>query len=331
MRFRFFATFSFILFFPLLASAQALGGSLGSTDPFTVSVNPQYPAPYSQATLSFLSTSLDLANATMTVSVNGATTYQGSIQPVSVTLGRAGSVTSVNVVVTSAGTPYTQSLVIQPEDVSLIAEPIASVPVLYPGKPFVPLEGSTRVVAIANMADAAGKKLDPATLSYTWTVDDTQIADSSGIGKDAVIVASPLQYRERSVSVVVKSQQGNLVGGDTLSLAPEQPSVHLYANDPLLGILFDHALTDTYAISGTEASLYAAPFSFPLVNGAPTLEWFLDGSTAQTGSLITLRPAGSGQGSASLSLTASSGSSVEATADLPISFGTAQSSNFFGL
>jgi len=300
-------------------------------NPFTISVTPQYPAPSNIATLSFLSSSLDLSNATMTVSVGGKQTYQGSIQPTVVATGKAGSVTSVKVTITSGGTPYTQSLVIQPEEVSLIAEPISSAPVLYPGKPLIPLEGNTRVVAMSNFADAAGKKLDPATLSYSWTVDGALIANSSGIGKSSILVASPLQYRMRSVSVVVQSQVGNLVGGDALSLSPVDPSVRIYENDPLLGIRFDHALSMSYTIRGAEASLYAAPFSLPITGGAPLMHWFLNGTAAQTGNLITLRPSGNGQGSASLSLTAGTGTSL-ATENLSIIFGAVPSSNlFFGL
>lgn len=315
---------------PILVSAQALGG-LGNTDTFTVSVTPQYPAPGSSATLSFLSSSLDLANATLIVSVGGKQTYQGSVHPVAVVLGKSGGATSVKVTISSAGTPYSQSLTIQPQDVVLIAEPLSSAPVLYPGKPLVPLEGNTRIVAVANVADAAGKVLDPATLSYSWTVDGVQIANSSGIGKSAVIVASPLQYRDRTVSVVVQSQVGTLVGGAELSLAPQEPSVRLYENDPLLGIRFEHALSATYAINGTEASLYAAPFSLSLQGGMPLIQWFLNGTAAQTGSLLTLRPTGSGQGNASLSLTAGAGASTMATANLSISFGAKPSTNIFGL
>ncbi len=331
MRYALLPIFALALLAPAAVSAQSLGGSMGNTDPFTISVNPQYPAPASQATLSFLSSTLDLASATMVVSVGGKRVYSGSVQPVTVPLGGAGSVASVKVTISSGGASYTQSLAIQPEDVSLIAEPASSQPPLYPGKPLVPLAGNTRVVAVANLKDAGGKTLDPSTLSYTWTVDGTQIADSSGIGKSVILVASPLQYRSRSVSVVVQSPRGSLAGGDSLTLTPAEPTVRLYRNDPLLGIRFDHALSGDYAITGSEASLYATPFSFPLLGGAPALQWFLNGAAAQTGPSITLRPAGSGQGSASLSLTASSGSAATALANLSLSFGAKPSTNFLGL
>lgn len=330
MRFGIFTTTVLVFLLPVFASAQSLGG-LGGTDSFTVSVTPQYLIPSSTATLSFLSSSLNLTNATMIITMGAKQLYQGTVQPVAIPLGKTGSVSSVKVHISSAGTTYTQSLVLQPQDVSLIAEPASSAPVLYPGKPLIPLSGNTRIVAVANLADAAGKVIDPATLSYSWTVDGVQIANSSGIGKSTLIVASPLQYRERSVSVAVQSQMGSLVGGAALSLAPKESLVRIYENDPLLGIRFDHALSGSYSMPGAETSLYAAPFSMPLTSGAPFIQWFLNGATAQTGNTLTLRPTGSGQGSATLSLTASAGTAPLVTTNLLLSFGAKPSTNFFGL
>lgn len=332
MRHGLIATVSLLLLVPAAALAQqSLDGSIGSADPFTVSVSPQYPVPGGQAILSFLSATLDLNNATLTVSVGGKQLYQGSIQPVTVPLGKTGTITTIALTIATDGTQYNKLITIQPQDVSLIAEPIATAPVLYQGKPLVPLEGNVRVVAVATLRDANGKTVDPSTLSYAWTVDGAQIANSSGIGKTTIMVASPLRYRERPVSVVVQSQTGNLAGGASLSLVPGDPLVRIYENDPLLGIRYDHALSGSYSVRGTESSLYAAPFSLPKVGGKTLLQWFLNGSAAQTGSTITLRPTGTGQGSASLSLTASSGTSEVATADLSLSFGAAAKSNFFGL
>jgi len=333
MRFSLFTTSVFVLLLPVVVSAQGLG-SIGSFDAeaFTASVEPQYPAPYSQATISVVSSTLDLNSATMTISVEGKEIYQGNARPISVPVGKAGSVTNVKVKISSAGAIYNQTLVIQPQDVVIIAEPISSAPPLYPGKSLVPLEGNVRVVAMANLHGAKGEVFDPSTLAYSWTVDGAQIMNASGIGKTTIIVASPLQYRARSVSVAVMSQDRSLVSGASFSLTAQDPSVRLYKNDPLLGILYDHALSDTYAVTDAEDTLYAAPFSFPTTNSAPLLQWFLNGDMAQTGNSITLRPIGSGQGSASLSLVASAGESTRATEELSLSFGaTSGGFNFFGL
>lgn len=330
MRSNLFAAFFILALLPTSAFAQSLG-SVSDGTPFTLSVRPQYPTPYGQATVSLVSSTLDLANALMTVSLAGKEIYKGTVQPLAIPLGKAGSVANVKVTISSNGVPYSQSVFIQPQDVVLIAEPISSAPPLYLGKPLIPLQGSVRVVAMANLQDARGKTLAPNTLSYAWTVDNMQIANSSGIGRTAILVASPLQYRARSVSVAVASQNGSLVGGASLSLVAEEPSVRIYQSDPLLGIRFDHALPDQYAITDTETTLFAAPFSLPTTSGAPLIQWFLNGEEAQTGSTLTLRPTGSGEGSASLSLTASTGNATTANANLTLFFGAAKRFNLFGL
>lgn len=326
------AALALTLLLPGAAAAQSLGGTLGEPTPtFSLSVTPAYPAPYSKATLSLLSSSLDLAGGTASISIDGKNIYKGAVQPIAVQLGRAGSITRVSATVSIGIENYTQTLSIQPQDVALVIEPVSSAPALYPGKPLVPLEGSARIVAVANLRTAGGAPIAPTALSYAWTVDGTQIANSSGIGKTAIMVASPLQYRGRTVSVAVKSVDGTLVGGASLLLSAADPSVRVYENDPLLGIRFDRALSGGFSVGNTESTLYAAAFSLPTTQGAPLLQWFLNGTAAQTGSSITLRPTGSGQGSASLSLVASAGQYARATATLPLTFGAKPSTNLFGL
>lgn len=322
---------------PLAASAQTLG-PVPTGAAFSISVQPQYPAPNSSLTLSLLSSSLDLTNATMAVTVAGKKIYGGAVRPLAIPLGGAGSVTSVAVTVSSGGTDYIQTVSVQPQDVALVVEPISSAPPLYPGRPLVPLGGSTRIVAATNLRNANGKVTDPDTLSYAWTVDGATIANSSGIGRSAILVSSPPQYRERSVSVRVQSQDGLLAGGANVSLTAAEPTVRMYENDPLLGIRFGRALFGDYAIGGSERTLYAAAFSLPISRGAPLFKWFLNGAAAQTGNLITLRPTEGGRGSAPLSLVASAptaggvgqAGSATATAELSLSFGDA-ASRFFGL
>ena len=94
---------AFVLALPAVAAAQSLGG-LGDTSPFTLSISPQYPAPNSKAIVTTNSSTVDLGNATMNLFVAGKSVYKGDVQPVSITLGAAGSVTTVKVTVTSGGT-----------------------------------------------------------------------------------------------------------------------------------------------------------------------------------------------------------------------------------
>jgi hypothetical protein len=313
--------------------AQSFAGLSSSGPPaFTAALSPTNPAPYSTAILSVDSTVLTLANATLTVSVGGTQIYQGNVQDVQVPIGAPGALTAIRVTLASAGQSYSQLISIRPGDVSLVQEPLATVPLLYPGKPLLPFSGQVRLVAVAGFRTASGAAIDPATLSYSWSQDGSVIGSGSGIGQESVIVGAPLQYRSSSVSVTVSTQDGAQVGSASVALAPQASTVRIYASDPLLGIRFDHALAGRFAIKDTEASFYAAPYSFALSGSGPALTWFLNGSAVGSGSSITLRPTGSGAGSGSLSLSADEPANYEsASASLSLSFGGTSGSNLFGL
>lgn len=303
-----------------------------NTEPYSVSVNPDFPAPFSQAVLTPYTGSVNLANASMTVKVDTKVIYQGNPRSFSVPLGAAGKAIRVDIVVTSNGQAYPKTITLRPQEVTLVVEPVSSAPPLYPGKPLIPLDGSVRVVAIAGLKNAAGVALDPSTLSYSWTVDATRIAASSGIGKDTILVASPLQYRSLDVSVVVQNQDGSLVGGGKVSLSPEEPTVRLYEQDPLLGVLFERALAGSFSIGDSEKTIYGFGYSLPLKGSASSQRWFLNGSAAQNGPAITIRPAGSGSGTASLSFVASAGELVTANEKLSVTFGATRGGfGIFGL
>lgn len=328
----FFAAFFVFLFGAALsAHAQSFLDLSAAQTTFTMSMDPQTPPPYSQATVNFTSTAMNLQNAELSLTQNGKNIYKGPVQPVSITVGAAGSLTSLKATIKSGGASDTETLALRPESVDLVLEPLSTVPPLYSGKALPAIDGSVRAVAVANFVNATGKALDPSTLSYTWTIGGALYAAGSGIGKSVVIVKSPLQYRAADVSVTVQTQDGAYVGAASTDISVQSPALRLYRNDPLLGIIFDQTLPDTYTISGAESTLYAAPFSFPLTSGAPTIEWFLNNQSVQSGNSITLRPGGSGTGSAALSLTASDGDSATAVASLSLTFGQAASGNLFGL
>ncbi len=316
-----------LLVLPLAASADTL---FGVSQPFTLSLSPQHPLPYSTVSVVPVSAQVDVTSGTVTVSVNGKQAVSGGAGSTNILLGAPGVPVSVLVKLATGGGTYTESMTITPQDVVLVAEPLSSAPPLYAGKPLVPLGGSIRMVAAADMRTPTGKRLDPGTLAYLWSVDGVEQQASSGIGKKTLIVDSPLQYRSRSVSVTVTSSDRTLAGEASFDVVAVDPSIRIYERDPLLGIRFERALVSSYAIHGAESTLYAGAFSFPTALGSPVIAWFLNGISAQQGSFITLRPTGAGTGSAALSVTGSSGGVVAASASIPVAFGSSRSS-FFGL
>ncbi len=326
-----FSIFSLVLLVgltvPVFANAQFGAG----VDPFTISVSPAAPAPYNSVTLTPVAGQIDTARATMTVTVAGSEVYKGNAKPIAIKLGAAGATLGVVVRMQVGASTYKQTLSITPQDVVLVAEPLASAPPLYAGKPLVPLGGSVRVVAMADLRSAPGARLDPTTLAYTWSVDGVTLDSASGIGKRSIIVDSPLQYRSSAIEVRVTSPSGALAAADSLDLVASDPTLRIYERDPLLGILFDRALGSSYTLNGSEATLYGAAYSFPTALGAPVLRWFLNGTAVQNGAFLTVRPTGSTAGTASLSLTGASSDIAASSVGLTISYGSSPSTNVFGL
>lgn len=303
--------------------------TLGTADILSLETSPQYPRPNEIVTVTPRSSQLNLLRSTMTVSVGGKSIYSGPVKGVPVTLGGPGQTTTVSVTVTDNGESHRESVTFRPGDLSLVAEPVSSVPALYSGKGLVPQEGTVRFAAIADFRTGPTVRIDPKLLTYTWKLDNTTLLSSSGIGKDSIILTAPLTYRTSKVTVEAQSRDGKIVGGDSMKITPQGASVRLYVHDPLQGILFDHALSGSHAINESEATFTAVPYSLALTGGAPAVQWFLSGSKVEAGPHITLRPEGTGEGSASLSATASAGTQI-VTAALSILFG-AQSTNIFGL
>lgn len=319
-----------ILLLPSLASAQALDFGEVANDPFSVSVSPQYVAPLSNAVLSFVSGDVDLTTSTLVVLVDGKEVYRGVPHAISVPMKKAGVLTTITLKVLVGKKTYTKTVSLRPQDVLLISEPLSTVPPLYPGKGLTPQEGSVRLVAVANLLDANGKPVKPSEIAYRWTVDGTEIASASGLQKSSIVVDSPDQYRSRDVHLDVSAMNGTIVGGADTTINPVDPIIRLYESSPLLGIRFEKTLYGSYTLSAPEISLYAAPFGFSR-SDARESNWFLNGSSVQKGPVVTLRPTGSGKGTASLTNTTTAGAFSTATANLTVQFGSDTSNSLFSL
>ncbi len=318
-----------VFLLPGTVSAQSFQSLSGGAEAVSISISPDYPAPYGEAFLSLTSGTLDLSASSMVVRVNGKTIHTGGVTSVRMLLGGAGVVHDVDVEITTSGETIYKAISVQPEDVVIIAEPLSSVPPLYPGRSSVPTGGTVRLVALANLRTSSGVAIDPTTASYRWSIGGAYRANSSGIGKTSLLLTSPLKYRSATISVVVSSPSGELVGGDSFTFFAQEPTLRVYEKDALLGVRFDKALPKSYAITTAEATLFAGAFSFPTQTPL-VLEWFVDGASVHNGNSITLRPSGKGKGNSSLSLVASTKDSSKTSLGMSLSFDT-KSSNLFGL
>jgi ribosomal protein L31 len=309
--------------FVYVAQAQ-----LGTTDPLTVTINPDYPKPYQIVTVTPESTLFDLAASNITFSVNGQVVQRGTgSESASVAVGGPGSVTTITVTAVNNGQTYTRSVTIRPADVALIVEPTSTTHPFYEGASLVGSQGRLRLIAVPDLRTSAGVPIASSNLVYTWKNGEQILQSTSGIGKSVLTGTAPVRYRDTVITVTVSSQDGSVVGRASALISPRDPIVRIYENDPLLGPRFENALVSSAGLSEDEGTYRAVPYYF---TSAPAITWEVNGNASQAGQDITVRPAGNGRGSAVLNVSASSGSIGQSASEaLTLTFGR-NSTGLFG-
>lgn len=282
--------------------AAAANAQLGSTETLSVTLSPEYPRPYQVVTVSPESNLIDLAASQVVISVNGSVVYQGSgSESAQVAVGGPGQTTTITVRATNNGQVYSKSVEVRPADVALLLEPSASSHPFYKGGSLIATEGRLRLVAVPDLRTAAGVSLNPANLVYTWRNGNQLLTSASGIGKSVLSATAPVRYRDTVISVTVSTQDSSLVAQASAVISPTDPFVRIYENDPLLGPRFERALSGRITLADSEQTYRAVPYHF---GTTPSLTWEVNGTASQVGQDITVRPAGSGRGTALLGVEA---------------------------
>lgn len=282
--------------------AAAAHAQIGNTEALTVTLTPEYPRPYQVVTVSPESTLIDLAASQVVISVNGSVAYEGSgSESAQIAVGGPGETTNITVRATNNGQTYSKTLAVRPADVALLLEPAATNHPFYKGASLVATEGRLRIVAIPDLRTSTGAPLNPANLVYTWRNGTQLLTSASGIGKSVLSATAPVRYRDTVISVTVSTQDSSIVGQASVLVSPSDPFVRIYENDPLLGPRFDTALTGRVTLNDSEQTYRAVPYHF---GTTPSLTWEVNGTASQTGKDITVRPSGSGRGTALLGIEA---------------------------
>jgi len=318
------------IFFVLCIATSVHAQGIGSTEPITVLINPEHPRPYQSISISPRSTVLNLSASTVVITVNGSEVERGSGAVVGYArMGGPGEHTTVSVTVTSDGRTYSKQVVLRPADVSLIIEPVSTTHPFYKGAGLVSSEGRVRLVAVPDIRTAPGSPVAAQNLIYTWRLGNRILESASGIGKSTIEATAPVRYRDATISVTVTTQDSAIVAHAQSVISPIDPVIRIYRNDPLLGPLFDTALTNSITMLSDEETYRAVPYHFSSV---PALTWQVNSVASGGDPDITVRSSGTGAGSALLSVSAK-GNELFQSADtsLTVRFGEARAFGIFGL
>lgn len=208
-----------------------------------------------------------------------------------------------------------------------------SVDLLYQGQTYAPpfyrggslWSGESNIVLFA-VPQGLG---DPASLTYKWRQGTTVIGNASGVGKNVLVFSDNIFSRPQIFSVQIIDNDDNVIAQAVASVSPTAPSLLVYEKNPLYGFLFNREVSDTYPLSGQEATFGAFPLFFSAQSrndGATAYEWKSSAGSKDRGSEVTYRVPDAAVGQASVSVAASNPATVrqQASRNFLVQFGHEQ-------
>lgn len=295
-----------VLLLPLAAFAQY--------SPFqrtvTMEAIPKFPKEYSTANVSVQTYSFDVSRAETVWRLNGKIIKQGiGISEIDIETKGAGEKMLVDFTATLNGETIKKSIDITPHAIDMIIEADTYTPKQYRGRSLPITDSDMRVIAVPNIT-LNGKTYTDDELIFSWKEDDQYIQSASGVGRSIFNVKSPKVFRTKDISVEITSLDKRIDAGNSISIKAQNPKVLLYEQNPLQGVLYQKAITNSATLNNDEIILVAEPYFFPGRNRdsvAATYTWELNNKDVQTGDSdpgkITLRQAGQGQGNVSVGVT----------------------------
>ena len=166
----------------------------------------------------------------------------------------------------------------------VVWEADSAVPLFYKGKPLPSTKNDVKFYAIPQFLQG-GKRIDPAALRYSWSLDFENQPRASGIGKSTFGTKIVDLIGNTELNLVVSTQDGSMRATTHVQVSPASPLVLVYNLDPLMGTNLSKPLPGNLRLEDEEATFYAADFFFPKSHKkSPGLSyiWSINGKSAVT-------------------------------------------------
>ena len=256
----------FLAALPTTIQAQSILEAF--TADLTLEATPQYPAPGENVRFSVQSLLFDLTTSDISWYANEGLVAEGvGTSGVTLTAGPLGSETTIRVEVRKEGASAATFGAIRPTALDLLWEADSYVPPFYTGRA-LPSAGSGVRFFVAPHFQIPGTNslISPNELVYTWRKNGKIISSISGKGRHTVLIEGPVLFGSDTVSVEVKTADHTLQGGTSVRIASVEPSIVLYEEHPVFGVLYHRAITEGDTLPETEVTFTATPYYAPVRN-----------------------------------------------------------------
>ncbi len=288
----------------------------------SLSVSPQYASPGEVISFSLQDFQDNLNAATIVWMVNGVKMSSGvgdtSLQ---ITAGNAGKTETIKAVVTlQDGTVITKNVSVTPATVDLLWQAHSYTPPFYLGKALFPYQGNVTITAMPTFALS-----QPTNAIYSWKIDNQAMSNISGFGKNTITLTGSILLKPINVTVTATSPDGSQSAQSSISLAGTNPSVILYQESPLYGLLLNEALGQNLTLTN-QTGLDVMPYFFDISTPYTTqtsFSWTMNNQTisGQTGQILNVAPPSGQTGNSTVSVTVTNGTKAFQTGSASITIG----------
>ncbi|MEX0652178.1 MAG: hypothetical protein WD509_01250 [Candidatus Paceibacterota bacterium] len=324
-----------LLVAPFFVSAQIIP-DFGST--LLLTITPTYPSPEEGVTVSIESFSADLHNSNISWFLDTKLVQEAvGITSFTFTAGALGSPTRIDVVAQEPGAPLlSETVYVRPTDMDILWQGDTFTHPLYRGKRLPTTGSAINVEVIPHFINEFGRKFATSELTYVWSVEGKKLTHASGRGENTITITQNKPIKNIPIEIEVASPDGLITRKESLQIPIETSALHIYENNPLLGILFNKAVNSLYSLVGQETNFIAYPFFMSAVDrndSSLQYSWSLDGKPItlgeDTGS-ITVSHEGGVRGTALIKVGARNTKEIFQKSDVEFSieFGNSPSSGF---
>lgn len=292
----------FLLLIPIYRSvAQEIVGS------FSLILSPSTPKPKQVVDISIDAPGVDLDASNIKWDVNGVNIKSGQGEKnLTITAGDLGQQTNVRATVTSPIGTFTMSEIINPSEIDVLWQGDTYSPPFYKGRPLWTHQSQITLVAMPHVI-ISGVEKSPSALVYKWTKNGTVLGNISGVGKNSLTLTDSILSKPQTIKVDALTDKNTLLASQTLEITPLSPTLLVYEDSPLYGILFHKEVGSGYAIKSQEVTFTAFPLFFSTSNRLNSLiqyTWNTNAGDTEKNNSVTYRVPDGASGSSQVTVRA---------------------------
>ena len=261
-----------LIFSPVLLTHAQVSSSFGS-EGLSIDLEPLYPEPFSDFTVSLNDYSVSNQVTEIKWKVDGKSITESNNQRIlQLKSGDINKKTVIEAIVTYSG-GMTQSIkkTVSPTYLDIIIEPQTRTPSFYLGRSLPSIGSKINLTTILN-----GDVVGSSNYIYTWRINNVVIEGGSQRGKNKISTTFPFGT-DLLVSLDVNNLNGETITRRTVQINNVSPSVLFYEVNPLYGQLTKP--TSNLNLIGDSATIKAEPYNLDIqtYNSPDILEWKING------------------------------------------------------